>query len=69
MSDCCILLICFDIILKSLWQLLVSALDRSPVESERGCSLPAVLRKVLMCVGEALLAGPWHQKLAEEGFP
>lgn len=69
MSDCRILLICIDIILKSLWQLLVSALDRGPVESERGCSLPAVFRKVLMCVGMALLAGPWHQNLAEEGFP
>lgn len=38
MSECQILPICFGIILKSLWQLLVSAPDRSPVESEWGCS-------------------------------
>lgn len=46
-----------------------SALDLSPVESEWGCSLPAFSRKVVMCVGVALLAGPWNQKLAEVGFP
>lgn len=69
MSECRILPICFDIILKSLWQLLVSAPDCSPVESEWGCSLPAVFRKLVLCVRVALLAGPQHQKLAEEGFP
>lgn len=67
MSECRILPICFGIILKSLWQLLVSAPDRSPVESEWGCS--RLQEAGIVCEGGFVGQDRQHQKLAEEGLP